>query len=127
MARIRAADTRPELVVRRSLHAAGYRFRLHAAQLPGRPDIVLRRHKAVILVHGCFWHRYAGCTVQKPAGFWEHNLNIARDRRQALLNHRSSSWTAGRGSTLEQLSGALDSSHPRCQEIPSVRDSAPTP
>lgn len=56
MAAIRGADTKPELVVRRHLHAAGFRFRLHAATLPGKPDIVLPRHRAAILVHGCFWH-----------------------------------------------------------------------
>ncbi len=58
MAKIKARDTRPELVVRRWLHRAGYRFRLHRGDLPGRPDIVLPRHRTVVFVHGCFWHRH---------------------------------------------------------------------
>ena len=61
MARIRARDTRPELRVRSLLHRSGYRFRLHARDLPGRPDIVFRRRRKVIFVHGCFWHRHPGC------------------------------------------------------------------
>jgi DNA mismatch endonuclease (patch repair protein) len=58
MRRIRKADTRPELIVRRLVHGMGFRYRLHDARLPGSPDIVLRRHRKVILVHGCFWHRH---------------------------------------------------------------------
>ena len=61
MARIRGKDTKPEVAVRSALHRAGFRFRLYARGLPGRPDIVLPRHRTVILVHGCFWHRHIGC------------------------------------------------------------------
>ena len=61
MAGIRGKGTRPELVVRRALHGAGFRFRLHDRRLPGRPDLVLPRYRAVILVHGCFWHGHEGC------------------------------------------------------------------
>jgi len=61
MRRVLSQDTTPELVVRRTLHALGYRFRLHRADLPGVPDIVLPKHHVVILVHGCFWHRHKGC------------------------------------------------------------------
>ena len=56
--RIRKTDTKPEMIVRRLVHAMGYRYRLHNAKLPGSPDIVLTRHRKVILVHGCFWHRH---------------------------------------------------------------------
>jgi DNA mismatch endonuclease (patch repair protein) len=92
MSGIRGGNTRPELVVRRALHAAGFRYRLHAADLPGRPDIVLPRHRAVILVHGCFWHRHAGCrfatTPTTRTDFWTSKFesNVERDirTRQAL-------------------------------------------
>ena len=61
MARIRGKDTKPEIQVRRMLHALGYRFRLHRRDLPGRPDIVLPGRRAAVLVHGCFWHGHPGC------------------------------------------------------------------
>ncbi|MBI1867481.1 MAG: DNA mismatch endonuclease Vsr [Methylocystis sp.] len=61
MRAIRKKNTGPELVVRRALHGMGFRFRLHRPDLPGSPDIVLPRHRSVILVHGCFWHQHAGC------------------------------------------------------------------
>lgn len=80
-------DTKPELRVRRRLHALGYRFRLHRRDLPGTPDIVLPRHKAVILVHGCFWHQHPGCRhAARPRtrqDYWLPKLdrNVARDAR----------------------------------------------
>jgi DNA mismatch endonuclease (patch repair protein) len=58
MARIRKTNTKPELAVRRIVHAMGFRYRLHVRNLPGNPDIVLPRHRKVIFVHGCFWHRH---------------------------------------------------------------------
>jgi len=58
MQRIRKTNTKPEMTVRRLVHAMGYRYRLHQSKLPGSPDIVLARHRKVILVHGCFWHRH---------------------------------------------------------------------
>ena len=87
MSRIRGADTKPERAVRSLLHRCGFRFRLHRKDLPGRPDIVLPKHHAVILVHGCFWHRHEGCrfayTPKSRAEFWEKKFseNVARDRR----------------------------------------------
>ena len=87
MSRIRGADTKPERVVRSLLHRCGFRFRLHRKDLPGRPDIVLPKHHAVILVHGCFWHRHAGCrfayTPKSRTEFWKKKFsdNVARDRR----------------------------------------------
>lgn len=95
MARIRGKDTMPELVVRHWLHAAGYRFRLHRADLPGRPDIVLPRFRLALFVHGCFWHQHPGCrkaTLPKTrAAFWEKKLtrNVERDRQnqEELARH----------------------------------------
>lgn len=87
MAAIKGKNTKPELVVRKYLHARGLRFRLHSKTLPGCPDIVLKKHKAVVFVNGCFWHGHTGCDKFKlPAAnreFWKHKitLNQARDYR----------------------------------------------
>ncbi len=87
MSRIRSKDTKPEMIVRRLLHAMGVRFRLHRAALPGKPDIVLGPRRLVIFVHGCFWHRHPGCReATMPAAnrdFWLAKLegNAARDLR----------------------------------------------
>ncbi|NLE66397.1 MAG: DNA mismatch endonuclease Vsr, partial [Lentisphaerae bacterium] len=74
MAQIRGKDTGPERLVRSLLHRAGYRFRLHVKDLPGKPDIVLPRYGTVIFVHGCFWHRHPGCkgatTPKTHRKFW---------------------------------------------------------
>ena len=93
MAGIRGRDTRPEIRLRSALHRRGFRFRLHDRNLPGRPDIVMSRHRVVIQVHGCFWHRHEGCryaTMPKTnSKFWKEKFrtNIARDLRteKALL------------------------------------------
>ncbi|MBT9594963.1 MAG: DNA mismatch endonuclease Vsr [Vitreoscilla sp.] len=92
MSRIRGRDTKPEMLVRRGLHARGLRYLLHDRKLPGRPDLVFPRYGAVVFVHGCFWHAH-GCALSKlPATrqeFWNKKLaeNAARDRRaiEALL------------------------------------------
>lgn len=87
MRAIRKRDTKPELKVRRQLHAMGLRFRLHRSDLPGSPDIVLPRHRAVVLVHGCFWHQHPGCrhgnTPRVRTRYWIPKLarNVARDKR----------------------------------------------
>ncbi|MFG1193394.1 MULTISPECIES: very short patch repair endonuclease [Xanthobacter] len=86
MSRIRGRDTKPELLIRRGVHAAGLRFRLHLRGLPGRPDLVFPRHRAVILVHGCFWHGHHCPMFKLPATraeFWAAKIggNSARDRR----------------------------------------------
>lgn len=97
MSSIRGSNTRPELLVRRYLHATGLRFRLHARSLPGRPDIVLPQYRAAVFVHGCFWHRHEGCrfatTPATRAEFWQDKFrgNVARDHRDALLLH-SAGW-----------------------------------
>jgi DNA mismatch endonuclease (patch repair protein) len=87
MSRIRGRDTRPEVAVRSVLHGLGWRFRLHRKDLPGRPDIVLVRHRTVVFVHGCFWHRHARCRFaynpKSNRAFWisKFGSNVARDRR----------------------------------------------
>lgn len=89
MSRIKGKDTTPELLVRRLLWRSGFRFRLHARQLPGRPDIILPRWHAAVFVHGCFWHFHEDCRYsQLPAtraDFWKAKLegNRARDLRKA--------------------------------------------
>ena len=90
MGRVRQRDTRPEMVVRRILHGAGYRYRLHAADLPGRPDIVFRRPRKVIFVHGCFWHRHSGCkrttTPKARREFWEAKFSENRKRDASAVS-----------------------------------------
>ncbi|WP_373325794.1 very short patch repair endonuclease [Sporomusa paucivorans] len=87
MAKIKSKDTKPEKAVRSLLHRMGYRFRIHRKDLPGRPDIILPKYRAVIFVHGCFWHLHEGCrdgTVPKTGtGKWREKLenNVARDKR----------------------------------------------
>lgn len=87
MSRIGGRNTKPELRLRSLLHRAGFRFRLHAKDLPGRPDIVLPRYRTVIFVHGCFWHRHAGCrnatTPSTRMEFWQDKFdgNVNRDQR----------------------------------------------
>lgn len=85
MSGIRGKDTKPELALRRALHSRGFRFRLHAKNVPGRPDLVFPKHRAVIFVHGCFWHRHEGCryttTPSTRPEFWQvkFEANVARD------------------------------------------------
>lgn len=87
MSRIRNKNTRPEKIVRSVLHLLGFRFRLHRRDLPGTPDIVLPGRKAVIFVHGCFWHQHKGCKdsgiPKTNAELWETKLNknVARDKK----------------------------------------------
>lgn len=89
MARIRSRDTLPELALRRELHRIGLRFTLGNSRLPGKPDLVFPRYKAVVFVHGCFWHRHHGCSIatmpKSNTSFWQDkfNRNVERDRRVA--------------------------------------------
>ena len=83
MSGIRGKDTRPEMAIRRGLHAQGFRYRLHDSKLPGKPDLVFPRHKAVILIHGCFWHRHDCHLFKWPSsrsGFWRKKLSRNRDK-----------------------------------------------
>jgi DNA mismatch endonuclease (patch repair protein) len=87
MSAIRGKDTKPEMIVRRLVHRLGYRFRLHRRDLPGAPDIVLPRHRKIILVHGCYWHmhscRWGSVTPKTNEAFWQAKRtgNVERDKR----------------------------------------------
>lgn len=85
MSGIRGKDTQQELAIRRGLHAMGFRFRLHAADVPGKPDLVLPRFRATIFVNGCFWHKHDCHLFKMPSTrpeFWQKKItsNVARDR-----------------------------------------------
>jgi DNA mismatch endonuclease (patch repair protein) len=88
MSKIRGRDTAPEVRVRRIAHRMGLRFRLHRKDLPGRPDLVFPKHRLVVFVHGCFWHRHPGCsrasTPSTRVEFWQAKfaVNVERDARQ---------------------------------------------
>jgi DNA mismatch endonuclease (patch repair protein) len=90
MAAIKSVDTKPELYVRRALHRDGFRFRLHRADLPGKPDIVLSRFSTVVFVHGCYWHGHRCKRDHLPQtnkAYWSSKIqvNIARDIRNTQL------------------------------------------
>lgn len=83
MARIRSKNTNPERIVRSILHRLGFRFRLHTYDLPGKPDIVLPRHRKIILVHGCFWHGHSCALASKPKSnqdYWVEKIKANRKR-----------------------------------------------
>lgn len=89
MAGIKGANTKPERELRAALHARGFRYRLHAKEMIGRPDLVFPRYHAVVFVHGCFWHRHEGCryatTPTTRPEFWQTKFaaNVIRDKRVA--------------------------------------------
>ncbi|KAA3655570.1 MAG: DNA mismatch endonuclease Vsr [Proteobacteria bacterium] len=86
MSGIRGKNTKPEMVVRRYLHAQGLRYRLHVSRLPGKPDLVFPKYRVALFVHGCFWHRHSGCKYATTPGtrtdFWLRKFaeNTERDR-----------------------------------------------
>lgn len=90
MAAIKGKNTKPEMHVRRFLHGRGYRYRLHVRNLPGKPDIVLKKWRALVFVNGCYWHRHSGCKMayspRSNTDFWEQKFadNVRRDAK----NHR---------------------------------------
>lgn len=94
MSTIKAKNTKPEIQVRRYLHAKGVRYRLHDARLPGQPDIVLPRFQTAIFVHGCFWHRHQGCSFaydpKSRRRFWGRKFteNVERDRHNKQILKR---------------------------------------
>jgi DNA mismatch endonuclease (patch repair protein) len=121
MQRIRSRDTGPEMLVRRLLHAAGYRFRVHVRSLPGTPDVVFPARRSLLFVHGCFWHQHPNCPrATKPstnAQFWHDKLqrNVVRDGDQ-LARLQYDGWrvltvweceTADRDALLARLSEFL--------------------
>jgi DNA mismatch endonuclease (patch repair protein) len=87
MSKVRSSGTKPEVIVRKKLHSLGFRFRLHNKALPGKPDIVLPKHRVVVFVHGCFWHHHNGCGKSKlptsNAKFWRTKIfeNVRRDAK----------------------------------------------
>ncbi len=95
MSRIRGKDTKPEMIVRSLVHQMGYRFRLHRKDLPGKPDLVLPRHKKVILVHGCYWHmhrcRFGQVVPKTNTEFWQTKRlsNVERDHRNTRKLRRA--------------------------------------
>src|SRR5437660_111926 len=99
MSRVRARNTQPEVIVRRFLWRAGFRYRLHASRLPGRPDIVLRSLGLALFVHGCFWHRHScpsGLSSPKThRAYWRLKFeNNCRRDRSAVRALRASGWRA---------------------------------
>ena len=120
MSRVKGSDTKPEIAVRKLLHGWGFRFQLHKKNLPGKPDIVLPRHKRVIFVHGCFWHGHIDCNRSKLPGsnveFWQAKIaaNMERDTRnmealKALGWETLVVWTCEKKDRLEdKLKGFMD-------------------
>lgn len=97
MSRVKAVDTKPEIIVRSAVHRMGFRFRVHRRDIPGSPDIVLPRHAKVIFVHGCFWHGHRGCSrARRPTTnrrFWNKKLNSNIERDKRLKNQlRKMGW-----------------------------------
>lgn len=90
MSRIRSRDTSPEITLRRELHRLGLRYRLRNSHLPGKPDLVFPRHRTIVFVHGCFWHRHDGCKIatspKSNSDYWKDKFarNVARDARVQL-------------------------------------------
>ena len=96
MARIKGKDTKPEMIVRRYLHAHGYRYRINVKRLPGTPDIVLRKYRTVIFINGCFWHGHEGCRYfvipKSNTQFWEKKIERNKQRdveKRIQLRHLS--------------------------------------
>ena len=133
MAKIRSKDTKPEMKVRRLLHSLGYRYRLHRADLPGRPDLVFPSRRKVVFVNGCFWHYHHSCQrASVPAtneDSWLAKLEQNRERDKsniALLNESgwevTTVWECQLGdlvTTTERLTTFLDQ-HPRKQAQDSI-------
>lgn len=99
MAGIRGRNTRPELILRKGLHAAGFRYRLHDRRLPGKPDLVFPKHKAVLFAHGCFWHGHDCHLFKWPkTRTWFWRTKITRNRkvdRQAIATLEKAGWRVG--------------------------------
>lgn len=97
MSNIRSSNTKPELVVRSIIHKLGFRFRLHARHLPGKPDIVLPRHKKIVLVHGCFWHMHnckrGNVFPKSNEPYWtaKRHRNVERDRLNKSV-YKAAGW-----------------------------------
>ncbi|MEQ9245784.1 very short patch repair endonuclease [Roseovarius sp.] len=119
MSGIRGKDTKPELMIRKALHARGYRYRLHSPAIPGKPDLFLRRYRAAIFVHGCFWHGHDCHLFRMPSTrteFWQQKIdrNRARDAEvETALRDQGWRWLviwecALKGKFRKSLDGVLD-------------------
>ncbi|MFV0644784.1 MAG: very short patch repair endonuclease [Sphingomonadaceae bacterium] len=119
MAGIRGKNTRPELILRKGLHTAGFRFRIHVADLPGKPDIVLPKYRAVIFAHGCFWHGHDCHLFKMPStrtAFWQAKITRNREvdarTSKALADagwRRATVWECAlKGRTRRPLEDVLD-------------------
>lgn len=133
MSGIRSKDTKPEMTVRRYLHANGFRYRLHTSTLPGSPDLVLPKYKVAIFVHGCFWHRHPSCRyATTPTSNVEHwtrkfTANTERDARK-LTALEDAGWRVIVVWECELRRAAQDRLERLCDEIvsPSTPEGAPT-
>lgn len=99
MSGIRGKDTKPEIVIRKALHAAGFRYRLHDRRLPGKPDMVFPKYRAVLFIHGCFWHGHDCYLFRLPSTrpeFWKAKIegNVMRDRA-ATEQLQAAGWRVG--------------------------------
>ncbi len=98
MSAVHSKDTMPEVRVRKMLHSMGYRYRLHVAKLPGKPDIVFPSRHKIVFVHGCFWHRHRSCryatTPKTRPEYWEEKFsaNVTRDRA-TVRKLKQMGWT----------------------------------
>jgi DNA mismatch endonuclease (patch repair protein) len=119
MASIRSANTAPELALRRELHRLGLRFTLNNKKLAGKPDLVLPRHRTVVFVHGCFWHRHEGCSIattpKSNTPYWQEKFdrNVSRDDRvttelEALGWRVLVAWECGLQSAVRARATARD-------------------
>lgn len=91
MAAVKSKNTKPEMIVRRYLHSLGFRYGLHNRKLPGSPDLVLRKYKTVIFIHGCFWHGHEGCPLfripKSNVEFWVNKVRLNKDRDTKVKHH----------------------------------------
>ena len=124
MSRIRSKNTSPELQVRSALHRMGYRYRLHDKNLPGKPDIALKKYRTVIFVHGCFCHRHKDCkfayTPKSRIDFWETKFKRNIERHEEVVTHLEklgwkvlTVWEC-ETSTSQELMGVLIDQLPNC-------------
>ena len=90
MSRIRGKDTKPEIIVRKFLHSKGLRFRLHSKELPGKPDVVLRKYYTVIFINGCFWHGHKGCRYfilpKTRSEWWLNKIERNRENDKSTIS-----------------------------------------
>lgn len=130
MSSIRARDTKPEMLVRRYLHALGFRYRLSPRELPGRPDLLLPKYRAAIFVHGCFWHGHEKCrfaTIPSTrTEFWQEKISANKARDAAVVDKlHEMGWRVGvvwecalrskRQEALTRLAEFIDSESPQVE------------